>query len=237
MNSCNLPPIDKDCPTLAPPVIFKAPVVVDVEFTEEVTARPETDNISELGLKNSVKSFETAIPTKPEAELIGLVNKRVWLRFSDPIATCTPDAVVAKPERLPVTFPETLPVTFPVTFPETPPVTLPETLPVKFPVTLPDTPPVTLPETFPVIFPVTFPDTPPVTLPETLPVTFPDKFPVTLPDTLPVTLPTNDPYAILCESLTPLILAPMPVTHKLPPMPTPPDTVKAPVPDDIDAVV
>ena len=33
------------------------------------------------------------------------------------------------------------------------------------------------------------------------------------------------------------MLEPIPVTHKLPPMPAPPDTVKAPVADDIDDVV
>ena len=77
MNNCNLPPIDKDCPILAPPVIFNAPVVVDVEFTEDVTANPETDKISLLGLKNSVKSFETAIPPEPETVLVGLVNSKV----------------------------------------------------------------------------------------------------------------------------------------------------------------
>ena len=55
---------------------IKAPDVVVMEFVEDVTANPDTDNISVLGLKNRVKSFETAIPPEPETVLVGRVNSK-----------------------------------------------------------------------------------------------------------------------------------------------------------------
>ena len=68
---------------------IKAPDVEEIEFVVEVTANPEVDNISVDGLKNKVKSWDTAIPPEPETVLDGLVNNNVWLKFSDPIATWT----------------------------------------------------------------------------------------------------------------------------------------------------
>ena len=73
----SIPPIYVEPPIPTPPATINAPVVDEVELSEEVTASPETDNISVLGLKKSVRSLETAIPPEPETVLVGLVNKRV----------------------------------------------------------------------------------------------------------------------------------------------------------------
>ena len=73
----SIPPIYVEPPIPTPPVTINAPVVDEVELREDVTANPETDKISVLGLKNNVKSFETAIPPEPETVLVGLVNSKV----------------------------------------------------------------------------------------------------------------------------------------------------------------
>ena len=88
------------CPdTPKPPDTLNAPVAEFVEAVPAVTAIPDTDNISVLGLNEKVLSFDNAAPeTVPEA----VENRSKCATFELPAATVfTFLPVVAKPVKLP----------------------------------------------------------------------------------------------------------------------------------------
>jgi len=66
--------------TPSPPLTTSAPVVVFVEAVPEVTAKPDTFNISVNGLNVIVESLDTAEPADDEDG----VNKIEWKTFADP---------------------------------------------------------------------------------------------------------------------------------------------------------
>ena len=84
--------------TPRPPLTINAPVVVFVEAVPDVTAKPDTFNISDDGLNDIVVSLETAEPADSEEG----VNKIGWKTFAFPALFITTFCAVLPEELLAV---------------------------------------------------------------------------------------------------------------------------------------